>query len=35
MVAMPADLVLQALDFWSEQFPASIAGLSLFKPPRA
>jgi hypothetical protein len=35
MVTTPAGLILQAPDFGREQFPASLAGLPLFKPPRA
>ena len=31
----PADLILRAPDFGQEQSPATLAGLSLFKPPRA
>jgi hypothetical protein len=32
---LPADLVLHALAVGREQFPAALAGLPLFKPPRA
>jgi hypothetical protein len=35
MVTTPADLALRAPDLGREQFPASVAGLPLFKPPRA
>jgi hypothetical protein len=35
LVAMPADRVVRPLAFSREQFPAAIAGLPLFKPPRA
>jgi hypothetical protein len=36
MVAMtPADLVVRRLASGGEQFPAALAGLPLFKPPRA
>jgi hypothetical protein len=31
----PADLVVRPLAFGREQFPAALAGLALFKPPRA
>jgi hypothetical protein len=31
----PADLVVRPLAFGREQFPAALAGLPLFKPPRA
>jgi hypothetical protein len=31
----PADLVLRAPGFGQEQSPATLAGLPLFKPPRA
>jgi hypothetical protein len=31
----PADLILRAPDFGQEQSPATLAGLPLFKPPRA
>jgi hypothetical protein len=34
-VATPADLVPRAPSFGQEQFPAALAGLPLFKPPRA
>jgi hypothetical protein len=32
---MPADLVLRAPDFGQQQSPDTLAGLPLFKPPRA
>lgn len=35
IVTLPVDLVLRALAFGREQFPAALAGLPLFKPPRA
>jgi hypothetical protein len=35
LVTTPTDLILRAPDFDREQFPASVAGLPLFKPPRA
>jgi len=35
VVAMPADRVVRPLAFGREQFPAALAGLPLFKPPRA
>jgi hypothetical protein len=35
VVTLPADLVLRMLAFGRDQFPASLAGLPLFKPPRA
>jgi hypothetical protein len=35
VVALPADLVLRKLAFGREQSPAVLAGLPLFKPPRA
>jgi hypothetical protein len=35
MAAMPGDLVVRPLAFGREQFPAALAGLPLFKPPRA
>jgi hypothetical protein len=35
MVTTPAEVILRAPDFGREQFPASLAGLPLFKPPRA
>jgi hypothetical protein len=31
----PADLIPGAPSFRQEQFPAALAGLPLFKPPRA
>jgi hypothetical protein len=31
----PADLLLRAPDFGQQQSPATLAGLPLFKPPRA
>jgi hypothetical protein len=31
----PADLIPRAPSFGQEQFPAALAGLPLFKPPRA
>jgi len=34
-VATPADLVQRAPSFGQEQSPAALAGLPLFKPPRA
>ena len=34
-VITPADLVPRALSFFEEQSPRSLAGLPLFKPPRA
>jgi hypothetical protein len=34
-VTLPADLGLRARAFGREQFPAALAGLPLFKPPRA
>ena len=34
-VATPADLVPRAPSFGQEQLPAALAGLRLFKPPRA
>ncbi len=34
-VTLPADLVLRTRAFGREQFPAALAGLPLFKPPRA
>jgi hypothetical protein len=34
-VVIPADLILRAPPFGPEQFPAALAGLPLFKPPRA
>lgn len=34
-VLVPTDEVMRQPAFGSEQFPASIAGLPLFKPPRA
>jgi hypothetical protein len=35
VVTLPVDLVLRVLAFGREQFPAALAGLPLFKPPRA
>jgi hypothetical protein len=35
VVTLPPDLVLRAPAFGWEQFPAALAGLPLFKPPRA
>jgi hypothetical protein len=35
VVTLPADLGLRKLAFGREQFPAALAGLRLFKPPRA
>jgi hypothetical protein len=35
VVTLPADLVLRKPAFGREQFPAALAGLPLFKPPRA
>ena len=35
IMTIPADLVLRAPDFRWEQSPTSVAGLPLFKPPRA
>jgi hypothetical protein len=35
VVTLPADLVLRALVVGREQSPAALAGLPLFKPPRA
>jgi hypothetical protein len=35
MVATPADLIPRALAFGQEQSPPALAGLPLFKPPRA
>jgi hypothetical protein len=32
---MPADLILRAPDFGQQQSPDTLAGLPLFKPPRA
>jgi hypothetical protein len=34
-MALPADLIPRAPSFGLEQSPASLAGLPLFKPPRA
>jgi hypothetical protein len=34
-MALPADLIPRAPSFGREQSPASLAGLPLFKPPRA
>jgi hypothetical protein len=34
-MALPADLIPRAPSFGQEQYPASLAGLPLFKPPRA
>jgi hypothetical protein len=34
-VVTPADLIPRAPSFGQEQFPAALAGLPLFKPPRA
>jgi hypothetical protein len=34
-VAMPIDLIPHALAFGKQQFSATLAGLPLFKPPRA
>jgi hypothetical protein len=34
-MALPAGLIPRAPSFGQEQSPASLAGLSLFKPPRA
>jgi hypothetical protein len=34
-VAGPADLIPRAPLYWQEESPASLAGLPLFKPPRA
>ena len=34
VVAMPGDRVVRPLAFGREQFPAALAGLPLFKPPR-
>lgn len=34
-VAMPADRLPRPLVFHEEQFPTALAGLPLFKPPRA
>jgi hypothetical protein len=34
-VALPADLIPRAPSFGQEQSPAVLAGLPLFKPPRA
>src|SRR4051812_9892055 len=35
VVALPADLLPRALALRQEQFPTALAGLPLFKPPRA
>jgi hypothetical protein len=35
VVTLPADLVLRTPAVSREQFPAALAGLPLFKPPRA
>jgi hypothetical protein len=35
VVTLPADLVLRTPAVGREQFPAALAGLPLFKPPRA
>jgi hypothetical protein len=35
VVTLPADLALRTLAFGREQSPATLAGLPLFKPPRA
>jgi hypothetical protein len=35
VVTMPVDLVLRTLAFGQEQSPTALAGLPLFKPPRA
>jgi hypothetical protein len=35
VVTLPADLVLRTLAFGREQSPPALAGLPLFKPPRA
>jgi hypothetical protein len=35
VAGIPADLVVRLLVFGREQFPAALAGLPLFKPPRA
>jgi hypothetical protein len=35
VVTLPADLGLRTLAFGREQSPAALAGLPLFKPPRA
>jgi hypothetical protein len=34
-VVAPADVIPRAPLYWQEQSPASLAGLPLFKPPRA
>jgi hypothetical protein len=34
-IVTPADLIPRAPSFGQEQFPATLAGLPLFKPPRA
>src|SRR5437868_520299 len=35
VAGIPEDLVVRRLESGREQFPAALAGLSLFKPPRA
>ena len=34
-VALPADMILRTPSFGQQQSPATLAGLPLFKPPRA